>query len=110
MPIQEKEIHVGDIGSIFEVTVVEIDEVTGLPVIVDISTATLMQIRFKKPDLSVVVQTAAFSTDGTDGKLKYTSVLGDLDQPGDWRLQGYVEMPAWQGHTSIGEFDVEPNL
>ena len=103
MAIPEEEIHKGDIGTVFEVTVMEKDATTGLLVVVDISTATLMQIKFKKPDGTTDTQTAVFTNAGADGKIEYVSVLTDLDQVGNWKLQGYVEMPAWQGHTSIGE-------
>jgi hypothetical protein len=110
MPVDEQEIHISDIGTVFEVTVVERNPITCLNEAVDISSATLREMRFKKPSLAVVVQTAVFTTDGTDGKIQYVSVADDLDQSGDWKLQGYVEMPLWQGYTSIGQFEVAPNL
>lgn len=110
MAVQEQEIHQGDIGTVFEVTVVEMDPITCLPVAVDISSATLRQLTFQTPSLSAVTKSAVFTTDGSDGKMQYVSVADDLDQIGDWKLQGYIDMPLWRGYTSIGEFEVEPNL
>ena len=58
------EIHVGDIGTIFEITLM--DDVA----IVDVSTATLAgekQFQFIKPDGSAPAAVdASFTTDGTD--------------------------------------------
>ncbi|RLA38665.1 MAG: hypothetical protein DRR06_20380 [Gammaproteobacteria bacterium] len=105
MAIEENEIHLNDVGTVFEVTLVESD------VVVDISTATTLTIKFKKSDgATVMTKTASFSTDGTDGRLQYTSVADDLDQTGPWKLQAYVIMPSWTGHSSIGEFEVFRNL
>ena len=97
-------IHVGDVGTIFEVTVVEGDTV------VDISNPTVLTIKLRKPSGAVVSHTATLSSDGTDGKLRYISIAGDIDQDGPWALQAYVELLSWQGSTAIGEFDVLENL
>jgi hypothetical protein len=101
---EDEEIRVDDEGTIFEITL------TSGGAAVDISTATVLRIKFKKPTGTVVTQTAVFSTDGTDGKLRYTTVAGDLDVPKWWKLQGYIEMPNWKGHSKIGEFEVFENL
>ena len=99
------EIHLGDIGTIFEITLMD-----GASV-VDISTQTLMQIKFKKPKSAVVTQTAVFKTDGTDGILQYVTVLDDLDELGTWKIQAYVELASGSKHNSdIGTFTVYANL
>jgi hypothetical protein len=61
----------------------------------DISTQTVLKIDWKKPD----------NTEGSwDATLEGTTYAcyitedGDLDQAGIWKLQIYVEMPAWKGH------------
>jgi hypothetical protein len=103
MPVVE-EVHVNDVGTVFEITVKD-----GTAV-VDISSATSIRIFFKKPDGTVSSQTATFSTNGEDGKMKYTSVSGFLDKAGSWRIQGRVIMSGGTWRTSIGNFDVYANL
>lgn len=99
-----QEIHVGDVGTIFEVTV------TDSGVAVDISAATTKQIIFAKPDGTIVVKDAVFVGTGTDGKLKYTTIANDLDLKGDWRLQVKVVLPSGTWKSDIQEFKVYLNL
>ena len=99
------EIHIGDIGTIFEVAL--FDDVTP----VDISSATAMKIIFTKPDKTRVENTAAFSSDGTDGKIKYTvSQATELDQKGNWKIQANVTLPVGQWSSDIDSFKVYENL
>ena len=76
----KNEIHLNDIGTIFEVTVQDDG------VIVDISGATTKEIIFKKSRGEVLTKAAVFSTDGVDGKMRYVAVAGDLDERGQWEL------------------------
>jgi hypothetical protein len=99
------EIHVGDIGTAFIVTVKDEDEA-----IVDVSTATTKQIIFKKSDGSVVTKTASFVTDGTDGQIKYVSVADDLDVAGLWYLQAFIDFGSTEWKSDIRKFKVYPNL
>ncbi len=73
---------------------------------VNISTATVKKFKLRKPDGTVVERTAAFKTDGVDGKLTYTTIAGDIDQTGQWHVRVYLEMPTWSGHTLAPEFTV----
>jgi hypothetical protein len=98
------EVHVGDIGTVFEVTIQE----SG--VTLDISTATTKQIILRKPSGASMTKTAAFSTDGKDGKIRYASISGDLDVAGKWSLQAYLATPAWQGKSDIQALQVYANL
>lgn len=98
------EIHLGDIGTAFEVTLMDCD------VVVDISSASSIEIIFKKPDKSVVTQTAVFQTDGTDGIIQYITVLGDLDQIGTWYLQAKVTLPTGTWSSDTSKFKVYKNL
>ena len=98
------EIHEGDIGTVFEITVMDGDDV------VPIQTATTKEIVFEKPSTVTVTQDGVFVTDGTDGMLKYTTILDDLNETGLWKIQAYVEMPGWEGHSDIGKFRVHKNL
>lgn len=100
------ELHVGDYGTTIEVIVEEDGAV------VDISSATTKQIKFRTPDGRVLTKTASFTTDGTDGAMKYTLQQGDLDEPGRWRRQGYLAgVGGWTGHTSEAKpFEVKQTV
>lgn len=98
------EIHVGDIGTIFEVTVMD------GAVVVDISTASVKQFVFRKPDRTLLTKAALFATDGTDGKLRYTTILNDLDPEGGWQLQVHLTLPTGDWRSDIQSFVVFPNV
>jgi hypothetical protein len=101
------EFHVGDIGTVIRATIVDGDDA------VDVSSASdtgEKLFTFIKPGGQKVVKAAAFDSDGTDGVLKYTTVEGDLDLPGNWTFQAYVALTSWQGHSSEGTFEVFANL
>ena len=98
------EVHVGDVGTKFLVTIKE----NG--VALNISTATVKKIRFRRPDNTTLDKTAVFETDGTDGKIYYLSIAGDLTIKGTWSIQGFITMPGWSGHSKIGSFMVNENL
>ena len=98
------EVHVGDVGTIFEITV--LDGTTPL----DISAATEMKIFLRRPSDTVVSDDATHTTDGTDGKMEYTSQSGDVDEPGLWRIQGKIIIPEGTFYTDIDQFVVEASL
>ena len=99
-------IRVGDIGTVFIVTVIDCD--TGLPI--DVSAATTKTIKLLLPDLSVLEKAASFTTDGTNGKIQYTIASGDLSQSGRWKIQGYVVDSGYTNHSAVEEFNVLANL
>jgi hypothetical protein len=99
------ESHETDYGTTFELTFKDQDDA-----VVDISAATTKTIKFKKPGGTVVDQDGAFVTDGTDGKLKYVAVDGDLDEDGLWSIQGYIKDAQSQYYSSIKRFQVSANL
>lgn len=99
------EVHVGDIGTEFEATIR--DETQD---IVDISSASVKQMRFKKPDGTVVTKVATLRTDGSDGKMKYASEVDDLDVAGGWQVQGYVEIGSGKWSSDVHRFRVYANL
>lgn len=78
--------------------------------VVDLSQATLKQIILLRPDGQRIVATAQFFTDGTDGKIYYNTVEGDLAVNGRYKIQGYVEFGGIELHTSVGKFDVKSNI
>ena len=103
MPAQ---IHIGDIGTVFQATVKDQDGA-----IVNLASSTARQLTFKKPDGVNMVKNAVFVTDGTDGKIKYvTAASTDLDQAGEWQLQGTVTFGTSVWHTDVEKFRVYANL
>jgi hypothetical protein len=99
-----EEIHQNDIGTQFKITLNDCDTA------VDLSAATVKQIRFTKPSGTVLTMTASFYTDGTDGIITYTSVAGDLDELGTWKIQAYVEVNGGKYSSSLQSFKVNRNL
>lgn len=99
------DIRVGNIGTIFRFTVQDQDGTA-----VDLSSATTLEIRFKKPDRSVITRTAVFTTDGTNGQIQYTTVSGDLDIDGSWKRQAHVIIPAGDFWSSVVDFKVKRSL
>lgn len=90
-------VHVGDIGSKIQY---EGD--------IDISAASVLVLKYIKPngDRGQWVATAA-----DDYTLEFeTTVITDLDQSGIWKLQAYVEILGWKGHSDIREFPVDWNV
>jgi hypothetical protein len=108
----DQTIYVGDIGTIFRVTATEC--VAGTDSAVDISGATSLAFTFQKPDgttLGKADPDVALTTDGTDGKVEYASISGDLDQDGVWKLQARFVLSGGQEFaTTIATFDVDPVL
>ena len=86
----------------------QILDAAGAPV--DISAATTLELRLELPDASVVHKTAGFTTDGTDGKVRYVVQSGDLDMGGSWRRQFLVAGPTFSFPFEIVAFEVLHNL
>ena len=88
-------VHNGDVGTVFRLTITDTDGTA-----IDVSTAVTKYIYFQDPTGAKVQKTAAFTTNGSDGKIQYTTIAGDIDMVGTWHVQGYVE-------TSLGKFWTE---
>lgn len=97
--------HVGDIGTVFELELVDQDRQ-----VVDISAADIMEIILQDPDGVAVTKTAERTTTGLDGKFRYVTLAGDLDKFGVWYWQGHVVIGTSEFKTNILRFKVEPNL
>lgn len=91
------EIHVGDIGTVIIFTITDQDGA-----IVDVSTASTKQVFLRRPSGSVLTKTASFTTNGTDGKIQYTTISGDINMAGNWYAQAYVVTAAgsWKSDSS----------
>ncbi len=100
------ELHVGDVGTVFEATILE-DGVA----ITDLADATGLEVIFERPDGTTITRTATISTPpGADGKIRYVTTAEDLTVAGDWRWQAKLTYATGTWRTSIGEFTVSPNL
>ena len=100
--ITEK-IKVGDVGTVFRATITE-DGVAK-----DISTATSITFKFKKPDKSTFTQ-AGTVEDGPNGVVSYTTQAGEVDIAGRWWIEVTVALPAWTATTNEVSFWVEKVL
>lgn len=98
------EIHEGDIGTKLLITVTDDGS------IVDISSASSLSIYIRKPSGTILTRTGVLETDGTDGKMYYITVAGDLDVAGSYKIQGKVVLPAGSYYTSTATFKVHCNL
>jgi len=85
-------IYNGDIGTEFVVD-------TGS----DISTATTMQLKIKKPSGTIVTWDC---TQTQTTKITYTTILNDIDEVGKYTGQAYVALPDWQGYGETFDFSV----
>lgn len=103
------EVHVGDKDTKFLATIYDKDA-DGVSQIVNISTANPKQIIFKKPDGSILIKDGTFETDGTDGKLYYKLIEGDITAVGMWEWQGEVTIGAAFNHSDTKSFEVFKNL
>lgn len=108
MACSEQELHYNDIGTAFLVTIK--DCVSGTATAMDISSASTVELILKSPSGVSKTKTASFTTDGTDGKIQYITVDGDLDEIGTWRIQSKVVIGSGTWRTDVGVFRVYENL
>ena len=99
-------IHNGDVGTIIRLTITEDDDTTAI----NVSGATVKTFYFLKPDGTKENVDAEFDSDGTDGKLKYTTIAGDNDTVGRWQVQAYVEIGLAKYYSAKTTFVVQSNL
>lgn len=104
--ISTNNIQVGTIGLVIELKIKKNNSV------MDVSSASVKQIIILKPDgITKTINTATFSTNGTDGLIRYvTTGSGEINQAGDYQVQGYLEMSGVKSYTSIVQFHVVSNL
>lgn len=101
------DLHVGDTGT--ELHMVITNKANGKPV--SLQTATEAFFKFKPPQAGSFQRDAEVVTPpGTDGKLGYTFVTGDLAESGRWKIQAFVKDGAGQWHTDIEIIDVGENI
>lgn len=98
------EIHVNDIGTRFLATIQDNGTV------VDISSASQIQMIFRRPNDEVFYRVGSLLTSGVDGKVYYDTVSGDLSNVGMHKLQAKVYLPSGTYYTDIYSFQVNCNL
>jgi len=105
-----EEVHLNDIGTNILVTVKDTDA-NGVTTALDISATTARSIILKKPSGTLLTKAASFVTDGTDGKIQYTTIAGDINEAGAWKLQVQVTFSASSVFkSSVESFKVFSNL
>lgn len=98
-------IRKGDIGTVIRCTVKEAGSA------LDLSGATTKQIKIQKPDGTILTKTAAFTTDGTDGQIQYTTISGDADLIGRYEIQVVITgLSGWSGASTTWSFEAESTL
>ncbi len=99
-----EDVHVGDIGTKFVATIMD------GAALVDVSSATTQQFVLKPESGASKTVTTTFTTDGTDGKIEYTTILNDIDTAGIWKLQAYIVLATGTWRSDIYWFKVDTNL
>ena len=100
-------VQLNDIGSVLRVTVRESSDQSAVAV----SSATVTKdIILEKPDGTNVTKAASFTTDGTDGKIQYATISGDMDAAGTWGLQASVVLTSHTIKSTRVRFEVKENL
>ena len=69
---------------------------------IDISSATVKEFRIRPRHAKGIVKkvNATFVSNGSDGKVKFTTTASTFDAPGDWDIQAYFTMTGYAGYTS----------
>ena len=104
------EVRMGNVGVRFEATVKDEDGT-----VINVSGADgvagrVKQFNISKPDGTTDTWTCGFTTDGTDGKIDYTTLAGDLDVADTWYAQPYLVTAALTLNTDVHSFEVKRNL
>ena len=100
------EVHEFNIGTRFIFTVFDQDKV-----VIDISTATTMEVLFQRPDRTTFAKVAIFTGDGTDGRLEYVSEVNDLTPAGDWFIQARVaNLPSSDFRSEVLPLKIHGNI
>lgn len=92
----------GSVGIQFVILVV--DEETNQPL--SLQNATNITFIFKQPDGTVYNVSGGLYTDGSDGKIQYTTQTTDLLLTGIWKFQCSYKISGSQKITSWASFQV----
>ena len=110
MAATTKSFRIGDVGSKLGLTVIDCDTSAAI----DLSTATLIEIVYRKPSGTLVRVTASFADfggatgDGTDGKIMYVTPNSSFfDETGYWEYSAYVTFATGAYSTQPVQFHVD---
>lgn len=103
--VDKPTLYAGDFGAPIEVQFIGVDQ---LPV--PIGSATVRQITLRATDNNTYRRAASFTTDGSDGKIRWLVEPGFFKQLGVWQVQGYVELPGQTLTSSVAELRVDRRL
>ena len=92
--------RVNDVGTTLTLTIEDGGTV------VDLSSASALTVTMRKPLGTVLVKTGTLVTDGTDGKMKYTTIAGDFDEAGSYSIQAKIVVPAGTFYSDMAQVDV----
>jgi hypothetical protein len=98
-------IQLGDWGFAIEFQLT-IDDV---PIVIP-NVGTTITFHFERADGSFLDKLGQFSTDGTDGKVRYVVEQGVIQSAGTWRKQVTVSSPTWTRSTTPVAFEVRSNV
>lgn len=76
---------------------------------IDISGYAILTIEYRKPDGTIGCWIAALCADD-DNCMTYTTVIGDLDIPGEWLIQAVAKDVGVALHGRWTSFDVHEPL
>lgn len=101
--------HVGDVDTelVAELVACDPDDDSDEGTPIDVSTASVLYIYLTSPAGVTTRKVAVLDTTGTDGKIRYNTVAGDLSAEGIWRMQGYAEVGARKFSGSETTFEVK---
>lgn len=97
-------VYLGDFGTVIEVTV------KSGGTAVSLAGAKSKKFLFRSPTGKVYERDAEFSTDGYDGKLRYTVPRGFLNERGVWRALTVTETPVARYTSTPIEITVKPQF
>jgi hypothetical protein len=88
--------------------IVALTDPSGDPI--SVQAATSKKIRLGKPDGTSVEFDAEFVTDGSDGQISYTTMTDDVDQAGEWQVQGIVVLGGATKSSAVSTFQAHDNI
>jgi hypothetical protein len=99
-------ITVDDVGTVLRYTIKDQDGV-----VVDLTAATTKEIILLSPAGKRTVKTASLTNaPGTDGKIQYITIAGDLAVAGTWKRQAKVVLLSGTFYTPVTTFEVAGNI
>lgn len=104
--MSEWSVQQSDVG-----VVIQVQFVNELGEAIDISSCVLKRIYCTKESGTTFTWIPSFLTNGTDGKIVYTTMPGDLDEIGEYQIQGmYANTNGDTFRSGIGRLAVRPSL